>query len=125
MARIEAGLHEHHASIQRDAQLLQSSTAAATASSSGQTPSSTDATPASVIETPFAKINSVTAGSPAEQAGLRAGDVLRRFGTVNWMNHEKLTKIAELVRDSEGVGYRCPERAYGADLCAQIEADRC
>ena len=60
----------------------------------------------SVIETPFAKVNSVVEGSPAYTAGLRAGDRIRAFGAANWMNHEKLTKVAEVVQRSEGVS-RC------------------
>ena len=42
-------------------------------------------------------------GSPADTAGLKAGDRIRRFGTANWMNHEKLAKVAEVVQGSEGV----------------------
>ena len=56
-----------------------------------------------MIEAAFAKVNSVVAGSPADEAGLKAGDKLRSFGTVNWMNHEKLSKVAEVVQRNEGV----------------------
>lgn len=42
-------------------------------------------------------------GSPAEDAGLRVGDQITKFGNVNWMNHEKLSKVAETVQGSEGV----------------------
>jgi 26S proteasome non-ATPase regulatory subunit 9 len=56
-----------------------------------------------VPEIPFAKVNSVVAHSPAEEAGLKAGDMIRRFGNVNWMNHEKLSKVAETVQRHEGV----------------------
>lgn len=58
-----------------------------------------------LVETPFAKVNSVTDGSPAHQAGLKAGDGIRAFGHVNWMNHENLTKVAEVVQRNEGVRF--------------------
>lgn len=54
------------------------------------------------METPFAKVNSVEIGGPADEAGLKVGDWIRRFGDVNWMNHEKLTKVAEVVRRHQG-----------------------
>ena len=57
-----------------------------------------------MLETPFAKVNSVVPGSPADQAGLKAGDTIRSFGDVNWLNHERLSKVAEAVQQNEGVG---------------------
>lgn len=36
-------------------------------------------------------------GSPADSAGLKTGDKILKFGDVNWMNHEKLSKLAETV----------------------------
>lgn len=101
MSRIEAGLHAHHASAQHDASLLNAS------STGAGNPSASTVLPAGIIETPFAKVNSVVGGSPAEYAGLRAGDEIRRFGSVNWTNHEKLSKIAETVQRSEGVSAYC------------------
>lgn len=79
------------------------STSEATAPSEAPPPSE-----ATVVETPFAKVNSVVAGSPADQAGLRAGDTIRSFGGINWMNHERLTKVAEVVQQNEGVGHSAP-----------------
>ena len=107
MSRIEAGLHAHHASVQHDASLMHASNTAAGGSSSLTAASSSNVLPTTVIEAPFAKVNSVVAGSPAEEAGLRAGDEIRRFGSVNWMNHEKLNKIAETVQHNEGVNAEC------------------
>ncbi len=102
MSRIERGLHQHYATASSQAQgPLQGS----------NMPSSSSATAASsadVIETPFAKVNAVTPGSPAEQAGLRPGDAIRRFGHVNWLNHEKLSKIAETVQRNEDVSAHLP-----------------
>lgn len=59
----------------------------------------------SLSDTPFAKVNRVEAGSPADDAGLKAGDRIRKFGHVNWINHEKLSKVAEVVQRNQGVGY--------------------
>lgn len=61
------------------------------------------ATDQGLIDTPFAKVNSVVPGSPADDAGLKAGDRIRKFGDVNWLNHEKLSKVAEIVQRNQGV----------------------
>ena len=94
MSRIEAGLHAHYAS-----------TAVLASSAASQTPSHTIATAsyADMLNVPFAKVNGVVLGSPADEAGLKAGDAIRQFGNVHWRNHEKLSKIAETVQRSEGV----------------------
>jgi len=54
------------------------------------------------LDAPFAKVNSVVPGSPAETAGLRAGDEIRNFGYVNYNNHDNLKKVAECVQGNEG-----------------------
>ncbi len=98
MSKIEVGLHAHHASVRS------ASTLPTRSSSQGQdVGSSSNITYPGLIETPFAKVNSVVAGSPAEDAGLRVGDRVRRFGDVNWINHDKLSKVAETVQRNEGV----------------------
>lgn len=56
----------------------------------------------SSVGIPFAKVNTVTAGSPASEAGLRVGDRILRFGDVDWRNHEKLSRVAATVQGSEG-----------------------
>ena len=93
MSKIEASLHAHHAQA-LPAQNLSEGQAAGTSSTT---------THLGLIETPFAKVNSVVAQSPAEDAGLRVGDRITRFGDVNWMNHDKLSKVAETVQRHEGV----------------------
>ena len=105
MSKIEVGLHAHHASIQQAAGSLDAKDAASTSTSrdKGVGDQSGSAGNAGLIETPFAKVNSVVEGSPADAAGLKAGDTIRTFGTANWMNHEKLSKVAEVVQRSEGV----------------------
>ena len=95
MSRIEAGLHMHHASLQN--------TNFPPAQSSSQRQDLANTADSGLVETPFAKVNSVVAGSPAEDAGMRVGDRIRRFGDVNWINHEKLSKVAETVQRNEGV----------------------
>lgn len=99
MSKIELGLHEHHASYQA------SNPSRASGSSQGAVRAATAATEQDLIETPFAKVNSVVPGSPADDAGLKAGDRIRKFGDVNWLNHEKLSKVAETVQRSQGVSF--------------------
>ncbi|RZC35370.1 PDZ 2 and/or GRASP55 65 domain containing protein [Asbolus verrucosus] len=53
-------------------------------------------------ETPFAKVTLVTPGSPAEFAGLREGDGIVEFGSVNFTNFKNITDIAFVVQHSEG-----------------------
>ena len=99
MSRIETGLHEHHAALQAEA-----------SQQSSQQPDSTlSPNAADIRETPFAKVNTVVNGSPAAQAGLQVGDTIRRFGHINWMNHESLAKVAEVVGRNEGGGLPSPK----------------
>jgi 26S proteasome non-ATPase regulatory subunit 9 len=59
---------------------------------------------------PFARINTVSPGGPAEQAGLQAGDRLVVFGSVNFTNHERLGKVAQVVQQNENVS--CHPHVY-------------
>ncbi|WEW61556.1 putative 26S proteasome regulatory subunit [Emydomyces testavorans] len=101
MAKIEQGVHSYFADI-RDREAR------------GETfdhpqvppaaPELTEETNQSeLVETPFAKVNSVADGSPAAQAGIKPGDRIRSFGIVNWMNHENLRKVSEVVQNNEGM----------------------
>ena len=103
MARIETGLHAHHAA----AQAAQSQPLPATVATPS-VPGGSNATDTNLIETPFAVINSVVPASPAEGAGLKAGDRIRNFGGINWLNHEKLSKVATTVQRNEGVSLVFP-----------------
>ena len=98
MSKIELGLHEHHALYRA------SNPSPASSSGPGVGRSGNTASDQGLIDTPFAKVNSVVPGSPADEAGLKAGDRVRRFGEVNWLNHEKLSKVAETVQRNQGVG---------------------
>lgn len=103
MKHLEKAVHEHFARMQN---------ASAATSTNGTTVPS--AAPASITDnsiadagmlgTPFAKVNTVEPGSPADQAGLKMGDMIRGFGSVHWLNHERLSKVAEAVQQNEGVG---------------------
>lgn len=55
------------------------------------------------LDLPFAKVNSVAAGSPADDAGLKAGDIIRNFGYVNHGNHDGLKRVGECVQGNESV----------------------
>lgn len=99
MARIEKHLHEHFASLM---DTDDEPTAATLAASGSREPALQDSI-SETLDQPFAKVNSVTAGSPAETAGLKAGDALRNFGYVNITNHDGLKKVAECVQGNEGV----------------------
>ncbi len=107
MSKIETALHDHHASARPvlPTETRTSTTNAplspATASKDGE-----GAPNQGLVETPFAKVNSVVPGSPADDAGLKAGDRIRKFGVANWINHEKLSKVAEEVQRNEGVSIR-------------------
>lgn len=94
MARIEKGLHEHHARLAEQAQ-NNTGDASQTTGASG--------TQSAALEAPFAKVNSVVPGSPADTAGLRVGDTITKFGWVDWTNHERLSRVAEAVSQNEGV----------------------
>ncbi|KAL2845660.1 hypothetical protein BJY01DRAFT_214056 [Aspergillus pseudoustus] len=100
MSSIEKGIHSHFAGLQRarDEAPATTNTSVSTNQQSGSNiPSAGVSAP-----TPFAKVNNVVSGSPADQAGLQVGDKIRSFGSVNWLNHERLSKVAEVVQRNEG-----------------------
>lgn len=55
---------------------------------------------------PFARVDAVTQGSPACGAGLRVGDEVIEFGSVNTVNFQNLQNIASVVQHSEGKSLR-------------------
>lgn len=117
MSRLEKGLHEHFANLQ------QAQSQATDTSSSTSQAAATSTSPAGIVETPFAKVNSVVSGSPAEQAGLKAGDTIRNFGGANWINHERLSKVAQIVQQHEGVSFhlRVPETVFRLRLLTSAQ----
>lgn len=96
MNAIEKHLHQHFASLQDSDDVAPS-----TSTGAGMMG---DSIPQTIAE-PFAKVNSVVPGSPAESAGLKAGDEIRNFGYVNITNHDNLKKVAECVQGNEGVSH--------------------
>lgn len=101
MSRIEKGLHEVHASYASNKVAgklpVSSSSYGQSVNEDNNSQNSND------IEPTFARISEVFRGAPAETAGLKAEDRITRFGNINWMNHEKLSKVAETVQRNEGV----------------------
>lgn len=98
MAKVEAAVHDHFAS----GKTVDAASGAASSGATGAQPVNSPA-----IEPPFAKVNSVVSNSPAETAGLKAGDRVAAFGDVNWTNHERLGKVAQVVQQNEGVSFAC------------------
>ncbi|KAF3939878.1 hypothetical protein ABW19_dt0208636 [Dactylella cylindrospora] len=93
MSEIEKALHDHHAE--------QAATATPLASTSIAPPVTTPASN-TIIEAVFATVNTVFPSSPAEQAGLKVGDKVKRFGSVGALNHDKLARVAVEVQQNEG-----------------------
>ncbi|KAE8324648.1 hypothetical protein BDV39DRAFT_180286 [Aspergillus sergii] len=102
MKYLEAGIHDHFSNLQR-AQGDTSSVSNTNGSSGTQSNlTGNTSSDAVMLGPPFARVNSVAAASPADQAGLKPGDKIRSFGTINWINHERLSKVAESVQQNEG-----------------------
>lgn len=104
MNKIEEGMHEHWANAASSQSTAAAPTTGARATTTAPTGQTTNTATSSTagIEAPFAKVNSVVPSSPADTAGLKPGDKVTRFGYVNWMNHEKLSKVAQVVQQNEG-----------------------
>lgn len=95
MDRIEKGLHAQFEDMKKNG-----TTDTTPPSAAG--PLTVDPSTVSALETPFTKVNSVEHGSPAHEAGLKAGDLIRSFGDANWMNHDRLRNVGEVVQRNLG-----------------------
>jgi len=97
---IEKHIHEHFARLAENGANEEVEGTAATSRTASSISNTAAAQPSGP---PFAKVNSVVAGSPAESAGLKAGDEIRNFGYVNYTNHHGLKRVGECVQGNEGV----------------------
>ncbi|GAQ45302.1 putative 26S proteasome regulatory subunit [Aspergillus tubingensis] len=126
MSHLEKGIHNHFANLQRAQTAVQSGGGLNGTSGSQPSVSGNNTSGAGTSGLPFAKVNSVVPGSPADQAGLRVGDTVREFGSANWLNHERLSKVAEIVQQSEGrtvavkVVRKDPSSSSSIDLSLQL-----
>lgn len=100
MAQIEKRIHEHFASIANETEFEGRSLSTQSLSTSNGSSNPRNTEP---LESPFARVNSVVPGSPADSAGLKAGDEIRNFGYVNRENHNGLRRLADVVNGNEGV----------------------
>lgn len=48
--------------------------------------------------TPFAKISSVEEGSPAEKAGIKAGDLISEIGSITIYEPDSIKSIPKVVK---------------------------
>ncbi|RVE68158.1 hypothetical protein OJAV_G00088980 [Oryzias javanicus] len=94
MAEIEEALHKLHASEKAKREQDQAE--------SSEEPMEQEVT----LPPPFARVDTVTEGSPASVAGLRVGDEVIEFGSVNTKNFQNLQNIASVVQHSEGKALR-------------------
>ncbi|KAM0694828.1 hypothetical protein Q7P36_005184 [Cladosporium allicinum] len=101
MAKLEEAVHEHFAAGKSAESLPPASTARGVPGPSSEPAAGTAQSFTAAIEPPFARVNTVVANSPADTAGMRAGDRVTRFGYVDWTNHERLGKVAQVVQNNE------------------------
>jgi len=107
MGWVERGLHAHHANLKTEEMGAQMQTQTRTPldvvePGSNETALANSRDPPPAPEAPFARVNTVEAGSPAHEAGLKVGDLVRRFGSAIWSNHERLRKVGEVVQQNQG-----------------------
>ncbi|KAH9828996.1 26S proteasome non-ATPase regulatory subunit 9-like [Teratosphaeria destructans] len=98
MAKLETAIHEAFASGKVPEGATNGTGAPTETAMNGSSAASETSAP---IEPPFARVNTVIPNSPAAQAGLLVGDKITKFGYVNWQNHERLSKVAQVVQQNE------------------------
>ncbi|EMC98653.1 hypothetical protein BAUCODRAFT_66012 [Baudoinia panamericana UAMH 10762] len=101
MAKLETAVHKAFAEGKPLANGAASATRAPVTQNSISSGAGSSVLRSSVIEPPFARVNSVVPGSPADQAGLMSGDKVTSFGSINWTNHERLSRVAQVVQQNE------------------------
>lgn len=98
MAKLEVVIQAAFASAKPDVASEAATTQAVQPSTSSTAPGVASG---SAIEPPFAKVNTIAPNSPADQAGMQLGDKVTKFGSVNWTNHERLGRVAQVVQQNE------------------------
>ncbi|KXL49399.1 hypothetical protein M433DRAFT_65088 [Acidomyces richmondensis BFW] len=103
MAKLEDVVHQHFAEGKVPEGDLNALTDRGTRerTTMNELPHVSNASSTSTSSNPFARVNSVERGSPADQAGLKVGDQVVRFGLVDYTNHERLNKVAQVVQQNE------------------------
>ncbi|XP_065305430.1 26S proteasome non-ATPase regulatory subunit 9 [Dermacentor albipictus] len=96
MKDIEKSLHAYHAQLSRNGADNNGGPATVTQQQQNVAHGSGPAAQ------PFAVVGKVENGSPADVAGLSAGDKIVKFGSVNAENFKDLTDIAAVVQHSVG-----------------------
>lgn len=117
MSVIEKHIHEHFARLAEEGS-TEEPTPNGTNGASQTLPTRSVPQP---LGPPFARVNSVVVGSPADAAGLKAGDEIRNFGYVNITNHENLRRVGDCVQGNEGVRdlYNCQLACWLFDCSAR------
>ena len=105
MTEIEAAVHAHFAATD-DTKAIISTASSSNENTEGRNNigSISPSNPApNVFQPPFARVNTVSPGSPAEQAGLLPGDQVIMFGSIDFTNYKQLGQIAQVVQQNENV----------------------
>ncbi|XP_022086107.1 26S proteasome non-ATPase regulatory subunit 9-like [Acanthaster planci] len=89
MVQIESSLHDLHAFERQQRE------------QGGSLPTNGAGSAAAAL-VPFARIDLVTEGSPAANAGLLVGDEIIEFGHVNTSNFKSMQDVAAVVQQNEG-----------------------
>lgn len=101
MKEIEKQMHKLHSeAAESQTQLLSINTATLRLEGDNDVPTTSMSPPLVVPPVKvIVKVNMISPGSPAEEAGLRVDDEILEFGTINSRNFQNnLTQISDLVR---------------------------
>ncbi len=73
-----------------------------------------------LLAPPFARVDAITTGSPAAEAGLKVGDEIRAFGYVNRENNDSLRRVADCVQVNEGVRALLPNSFHSENVTIEL-----
>lgn len=100
MKEIEKQIHKLHSEAMKgQTQVLSNSTATLRLEDDNDVPNTSTSSPSMVPPAKvIVKVNMISPGSPAEEAGLRVDDEILEFGTINCRNFQNdLSQISDLV----------------------------